>query len=155
MAEGEDPQQKKVREIVELMLETTGWSPTELAREAGVSSSTLTRFLHDPRAKHTLSTRTLGKLSAASGVPLTMISDTPVKIDPAKLLRALRLADKAIGSTKVPGREAARSEIAAMAYEWLDEREKLGNPVTNDDQMLSLVNSLLRRFRDLLNKPSR
>ncbi len=48
-----------------------------------------------------------------------------------------------------------RSEIAAMAYEWLDEREKLGNPVTNDEEMLSLVNSLLRRFRDLLNKPSR
>lgn len=155
MAGGDDPQQKRVRELVELMLEATGMSPTELARQAGVSGSTLTRFLHDRGVKHTLSTRTLGKLSVASGVPLTMASDTPTKVDPAKLERALRLADRAIGSAKIPGRDAVRSEIAAMAYEWLDDREKQGNPVSNDEEMLSLVNSLLRRFRELLSKPSR
>lgn len=155
MADRDDAQQKRVRELVELMLEATGMTPTGLAREADLSPSTLTRFLHDKGAKHTLSTRSLGKLSVASGVPLTMASNTPTKVDPAKLERALRLADKAIGSAKLPGRDAVRSEIAAMAYEWFDLREKQGNPVSNDDEMLSLANSLLRRFRDLLNKPSR
>jgi transcriptional regulator with XRE-family HTH domain len=150
-----DPQQKRVRELVELMLEATGMSPTELAREAGLSASTLTRFLHDREAKHVLSTRSLSKLSLASGVPLAMASDILTKVDPAKLQRALRLADKAIGSAKIPDREAVRSEIAAVVYEWLDEREKRGIPVRDDEEMLTLVNSLLRRFRDLLRKPSR
>src|SRR5262245_47574029 len=46
-----DIQQNRVRELVELMLKTTGWSSTELAREAGLAPSTLNRFLHDPGVK--------------------------------------------------------------------------------------------------------
>lgn len=64
-------QQKAVRELVQRMLAETGLSLTELARRAGVSSTTLTRFMNKD-VKHTLSVSTLGKLSVASGVSLPM-----------------------------------------------------------------------------------
>ncbi|HEY4254602.1 MAG TPA: S24 family peptidase [Roseomonas sp.] len=64
-------QQKAVRELVQRMLAETGLTLTELARRAGVSSTTLTRFMNKD-VKHTLSMSTLGKLSVASGVGVPM-----------------------------------------------------------------------------------
>lgn len=49
------------------MLRATGLRPSELAARAGLAPSTLTRFLNSP-VKHTLSARTLSKLSEVSGV---------------------------------------------------------------------------------------
>lgn len=60
-----------VRELVQQMLAETGLTLTELARRAGVSSTTLTRFMNKD-VKHTLSMSTLGKLSVASGVSVPM-----------------------------------------------------------------------------------
>ena len=62
-----DAQQQATKELVLAMLAATELSPTELARAAGLAPSTLTRFLNSP-VKHSLSARTLAKLSATSGV---------------------------------------------------------------------------------------
>lgn len=65
-----DADQAETRQLVKRMLRVTGLTPTELAHKAGVAASTLTRFMNKDAIKHTLSSRTLRKLSAASGVAL-------------------------------------------------------------------------------------
>jgi phage repressor protein C with HTH and peptisase S24 domain len=55
---------------VDALLRETGLDLTNLARRAGVSSTTLTRFHNDPNYTNSLSARTLKKLSDATGVPL-------------------------------------------------------------------------------------
>lgn len=55
---------------VDALVRETGLDLTNLARRAGVSSTTLTRFHNDPGYTNSLSARTLKKLSDASGVPL-------------------------------------------------------------------------------------
>ncbi|HEY4775484.1 MAG TPA: helix-turn-helix transcriptional regulator [Xanthobacteraceae bacterium] len=53
--------------IVEI-LRVRQWTPTELARRAGISQPTLTRFLNDPLNKSTLHARTIEKIARATGV---------------------------------------------------------------------------------------
>lgn len=55
---------------VNTLLSETGLDLTNLARRAGVSSTTLTRFHNNPRYTNSLSARTLKKLSDATGIPL-------------------------------------------------------------------------------------
>ena len=55
---------------VQHVLDRLGISPTELARKAGLSVSTLTRPLNDPEHASALSIRTLAKIAKATGVPL-------------------------------------------------------------------------------------
>ena len=55
---------------VAALVRETGLDLTNLARRAGISSTTLTRFHNDPGYTNSLSARTLKKLSDASGVPL-------------------------------------------------------------------------------------
>jgi phage repressor protein C with HTH and peptisase S24 domain len=55
---------------VNALVRETGLDLTNLARRAGVSSTTLTRFHNDPNYTNSLSARTLKKLSDATGVPL-------------------------------------------------------------------------------------
>ncbi|WP_159996822.1 helix-turn-helix domain-containing protein [Roseomonas sp. 18066] len=62
-----DEQQRAAKALLERMLAATGLTPSELARAAKLTPSTLTRFLNSP-VRHTLSARTLGKLSSYSGV---------------------------------------------------------------------------------------
>ena len=64
-----DVHQEAAHAIVEKMMEATGLDATNLARRAKVAPSTLTRFLNGD-VKHSLSLKTLTKLSQASGVPL-------------------------------------------------------------------------------------
>jgi phage repressor protein C with HTH and peptisase S24 domain len=64
MVETQDSMQAGTKALVERALELTGWTPTEFARFAGLTPSTLTRFLYQP-VKHTLSQRTVGKLLSA------------------------------------------------------------------------------------------
>ncbi|MBX9594311.1 MAG: helix-turn-helix domain-containing protein [Roseomonas sp.] len=67
-----DDQQLATKALVEEMLRATGLTPSELAQRAGLAASTLTRFLNKP-VKHTLSARTLDKLSRISGVAIPAI----------------------------------------------------------------------------------
>jgi phage repressor protein C with HTH and peptisase S24 domain len=55
---------------VDALVRETGLDLTNLARRAGVSSTTLTRFHNDPGYTNSLSARTLKKLSDATGIPL-------------------------------------------------------------------------------------
>ena len=129
---------------MQTMLEKTGWSIEKLAREAGISSSTLTRFLKG-EVKHILSTRTLQKLSMASGVPLSTVATAATEIDPLKLRQAWELAERAVGTAR-PRQTAIIAEIAAAAYQMLDEREKRGLPALSDNEIIPLVNVILRRY---------
>jgi len=49
---------------LETAMAITGWSPTRLAKEAGVTTSTITRFLNFP-VKHTISLTTMAKVDDA------------------------------------------------------------------------------------------
>jgi lambda repressor-like predicted transcriptional regulator/phage repressor protein C with HTH and peptisase S24 domain len=51
-------QQDQTRNLIEAMLTLTGLSSSALARQAGLTPSTLNRFMHQP-VRHTLSQRTL------------------------------------------------------------------------------------------------
>src|SRR5690349_8457032 len=55
---------------VDALMRETGLDLTNLARRAGVSSTTLTRFHNDPRYNNSLSARTLKKLRDVTGVPM-------------------------------------------------------------------------------------
>jgi SOS-response transcriptional repressor LexA len=65
-----DATQRAARAYVRGVIESTGWSASELARRCGVAPSTVNRFLHSERATHSLSGRTLAKVAQASGLPL-------------------------------------------------------------------------------------
>lgn len=61
-----DPQQELQREMVRRMCAETGLDLTNLARQAGVAASTLTRFMNKP-VKNLLSARTIAKLERVAG----------------------------------------------------------------------------------------
>jgi lambda repressor-like predicted transcriptional regulator len=60
-----DADQEQARRLIRAALRETGLLPTQLARLAGVSHTTLTRFLNNPDVTHVTSTRTLNKIMAA------------------------------------------------------------------------------------------
>lgn len=78
-----EDQRKATRDIIREMLRVTGWTPTELARKAKVSPSTVTRFYNQP-VKYNLSTTTLGKLAGASGVAVPGVVSVPPESDDAE-----------------------------------------------------------------------
>ena len=69
-----DLDQQEARAILDKMICLTGLSLTQLARQAGVMPSTLTRFVNNPNVKHTLSFRTLKRLAVATGLQITVES---------------------------------------------------------------------------------
>lgn len=81
MSESQLPEglQATARKRIELAMQVTGWSATRLAREAGVSTTTITRFLHFP-VKHTVSLTTLAKVDAAVESFISRIPDSIEKI---------------------------------------------------------------------------
>ena len=69
-----DIDQAAARRFVTDILRVTGWSATKLARKAGLTPSTITRFLTGD-VTHTLSERTIGKIrrAAANEIPQDQI----------------------------------------------------------------------------------
>ncbi len=65
-----DPKSLRRKQLAWLnaMLEFRMWNVTRLAREAGVSQSTLAKFLNDPENVAQLSISTVEKLSGAGGI---------------------------------------------------------------------------------------
>ena len=61
-----DKEQDAARRFVREILRATGWAPSDLAKRAGISHTTLTRFLNNGDVKHTLSSRTIAKIRAAA-----------------------------------------------------------------------------------------
>ena len=64
-----DPHRDAALTYVARVLEHTGWSASVLAAKAGVAQTTITRF-RDVKTTHSLSARTLSKISLAAGLPL-------------------------------------------------------------------------------------
>jgi lambda repressor-like predicted transcriptional regulator len=62
------PTREEQRQWLLNVLRETGKTPTVLAREAGLASTTLTRFLNSENAKNVLSFRTVGAVARAAGV---------------------------------------------------------------------------------------
>lgn len=54
---------------VRAIMEETGWSQSELARRAGITHATLSKFFNDADNRQELSTATVGKISAVSPIP--------------------------------------------------------------------------------------
>lgn len=65
-----DRHREQVRAWLKKVLEESGLEGATLARRAGLAPSTVNRFLNDPKASHSLSARTLYKISQAVGIPL-------------------------------------------------------------------------------------
>lgn len=57
-----------IRAWIEGVMASSKLSATQLALKAGVHQTTLTRFLNDPKFKHTPSLSTVGKIAAAVGI---------------------------------------------------------------------------------------
>jgi transcriptional regulator with XRE-family HTH domain len=51
------------------IMEETGWNQSELARRAGITHATLSKFANDPANQSELSTSTVGKIAAVSPIP--------------------------------------------------------------------------------------
>lgn len=98
-------QQEAIRDRIKRLSEATGKSYSALARDAGLATSTLTRFMNNPSVTHLLSTRTLAKLNALSQTPI----DNGPPEDPALLKRMgerMRLA-RSVFTPNTPDHEVA------------------------------------------------
>ncbi len=65
-----DPHQSAARRYVDFVCREADWDYTTLARKSGVAASTITRFMNNAAVTHSLSARTLAKISHASGIRL-------------------------------------------------------------------------------------
>lgn len=75
-----DKYQKRVRKWLNGVLTVTGLTPSELARNAGMSTTTLTRFLNSDDHQFTLSGKTITKIADATGIPFE--GDAPAALPP-------------------------------------------------------------------------
>ena len=86
-----DDQRAALRNLIRVMMEKSGLDATGLARAAGVSPSTVTRFLNKP-VKHLLTARTLAKLSEASEVSVPFVGTATSPLE-REVLDTLRTTD--------------------------------------------------------------
>lgn len=96
-------EQEAQRRWLRAVLAQTGWLPTQLARKAGVTPSTINRFLNDEKVTHSLSLPTLKKISEASGIAI-----------PLDLLPRVAEAEYNVDQDRranIPGRETLTSRI--------------------------------------------
>lgn len=64
-----DNARRKQLKWIEEILAATGWNQSRLAKEAGFSHATLSKFRNDPDNLAELDTRTVGKIAAVSPIP--------------------------------------------------------------------------------------
>lgn len=103
---GMSEQQEAIRDRIRHLSNQTGKSYSALAAEAGLASSTVTRFMNNPNVTHLLSTRTLAKLDALSHTPI----DKKPTEDPALLAQMgerMRLA-RSVFTRNTPDEEVAK-----------------------------------------------
>lgn len=72
-----DDMRERDRTWIADILRQQGWTATDLARRAGISQTTLTRFLNDPDHAFQLSTRTRNAIARSIGL-LPSVSSAPV-----------------------------------------------------------------------------
>jgi DNA-binding Xre family transcriptional regulator len=86
------------RDLIRQMMDHSGLDATNLARAAGLTPSTVTRFMNRP-VKHALSARTLERLRSASALSPRLeqpdyVSDQPDQVAFLALWEELNLAEK-------------------------------------------------------------
>lgn len=69
MRQVDEATRSELRDWLAKVVKKTGMAPTRLANHIGVSPSTLTRPLNDPEYESVMSTTTISKLVAVSGLP--------------------------------------------------------------------------------------
>jgi len=69
------------------------------------------------------------------------------RLDAGKLRRAMLVAESVVGPRSVEDRGSVVLEIASAVYDVLAEKEAEGKPITDDDEALRLIASVLRRIR--------
>jgi hypothetical protein len=72
---------------VRFVLDATGLSPSGLAKQAGISSTTLTRPLNDQSYKFVLSTSTISKIAKATGINPGPFFKAKDSVDPSLAAR--------------------------------------------------------------------
>jgi transcriptional regulator with XRE-family HTH domain len=133
---GEIPSDEQIKAAIQAwlaeVLKQTGLKPTILAREIGVSSSTLTRMM-SADATDTISTRTVAKIVGFTGIPLPPELGGGLQspadrgdTDPEIMVYALAIAREMIGELLPDQRAAAEAAIVAEAYDALRDRERDG-----------------------------
>lgn len=124
------PTDERLRQAVREQMTARGWGPTELARRAGVSQTTISRFLNDISRGTNL--RTSQAIAAAFGMKV------------GELLGAEEKAGSAISKTD----RAALSRLRSLGLQQADELAEL---LATDPEVLEL----LTIYRELPESPRR
>ena len=109
-----DEHQSLLRERIRRFSEATGLSYSALAQKAGLSHTTLTRFMNDPDVTHVLSTRTLAKLDSIGRESFSSVgAENPGLLE--DLGRRIALVRRAMAPS-------ATDEAVAVAVGWTEDQ---------------------------------
>jgi transcriptional regulator with XRE-family HTH domain len=134
-----------VQNLIREILAVSGLTLTRLARQANLAPSTLTKFINN-QTDDMPSTRTLIKLTEATGLELSVLPSRPeARPDPEMLRLAMLLALRHFPEDK-PERDAELARVGVLTYEALVESEEQGRPITEDAAALAFGENLMRRF---------
>jgi transcriptional regulator with XRE-family HTH domain len=144
----DDSTREAMRAWVRSVIENTGLSNWAFAARAGLTPSTISRFLNRP-VNHLLSARTLSKISAAAAAPfprelLSAAAPEPSEIDRAILQVALAEARLALRGRDSEGDFVAlEAETIANIYDRLS--DALGDSIAIDDAVKMIRSEFQRR----------
>ena len=125
-------ERERIRKYIWALTRKLGLTPTELAREAGVSPSTLTRFLNKD-VEYMLSTSTLAKIAEAAGEPnsyLPVISARNTDSAVNMVLDALEAVEEFLKEEKISLPPHEKRNLVKTLYEVIAEDE-----ITNPDKV--------------------
>jgi SOS-response transcriptional repressor LexA len=110
-----DEQIAEVRRYVDDLTSKTGLSYSALADLAGVSPTTVTRFMNKKAVAHVLSTATLGKLRSAAARHLAGQTAPTESADPPRLPGVADIAPGAAPSNVRPGASVEIPDLTVMS----------------------------------------
>lgn len=129
------------------LLRETGKTPKALSRAIGRNAT----YVRDILAGRSQNPRpeTVAAMATALGVPTAELTgdsgELAAKIDPGRLRLALLAAAGAFRGHNPPDRETLEADLAALLYDELCERARLGTPITTYADALRLVDDLGRQ----------
>lgn len=133
---------------VQARIRQLGQPETTLLRQAGLSGDEIRKAPKRGRRIDTvLGIARALKWTVGQAIGIqdpTLFLDQEREIDPAKLARALSLAEETIGDNPEGRRVSVLADVASLVYSVLSERESDGLPL-DDDEARALIASLLRK----------
>lgn len=124
-----DKKRSAQQAYVRKAMEATGLDATNLARRAGLSSPTLTRFLNAPDGKFLLSVRTLSAIATVSGLPISAEATGFVSVAPEDI-----------------GERLNEAELSAITAEAVDLLKRL--PRSDQVRYLEYLRGDVKRLKD-------